>query len=158
MYDTGRDILDALKAAPDTFRFLLRNVTQEQAMAAKGGDEGWSVVEVMCHLRDAEERSVERVHLMRTENNPSIVSFDQDEWARDRNYAAQDLREALEAYNRFRGQHIEELSALSPQDWERPGLHEEQGDITIANYAMHIVAHDSQHAAQLARQLGAGTN
>lgn len=155
MYDTGRDLLDALTAAPDTFRYLLRDVTQEQAEAARGGDEGWSVVEVMCHLRDAEERAVERVRLMRTEDNPVLAGYDQDAWVTERNYAAQDLHEALAAYIRFRQQHIEELSALSPDEWERPGRHEEQGNITIATHTLHIVAHDSQHAAQLARQLGA---
>lgn len=154
MYDTGKDLLDALAAAPDTFRFLLRDVTQERAASARGGDEGWSVVEVMCHLRDAEERSCERVRLMRTEDNPLLSGYDQDEWAKERDYAAQDLRQALDDYVRFREQHIKELAALSPQDWERPGRHEEQGDITIAAHTLHIVAHDAQHAAQLAWQLG----
>ena len=156
MYETGRDLLDALKAAPDTFRFLLRDVTQEQALALKGGDEGWSIVEVMCHLRDAEERSVERVRQMRTERNPFLPAYDQDAWAVERNYAGQDLREAFEGYIRFRQQHLAELALLSPEDWERPGRHEEQGAITIAAHTLHMVAHDTQHAAQLARQLSSG--
>ncbi len=33
------------------------------------------------------------------------------------------------------------------------GLHEEQGRITISDYILHMVSHDTIHAAQIARQL-----
>ncbi|MDQ3930747.1 MAG: DinB family protein [Chloroflexota bacterium] len=153
MYNLQKDLLDAFKATSDTLRFLLRGVTQEQAASARGGDENWSVVEVMCHLRDAEERAVERMRAMRDEANPFLAAYDQEAWAVERNYAGQDLREALAAFIRLREEHISDLSALSEQEWERPGTHEEQGHITIFAHTLHMVAHDSQHAAQLARQL-----
>lgn len=153
MYNLQKDLLDAFKSTADTLRFLLNGVTQEQASAARGGDENWSVVEVMCHLRDAEERALERMRAMRDEANPFLPGYDQEAWARERNYAAQDLQDALAAFIRLREEHVNDLSALSPQDWERPGTHEEQGGITIFAHTLHMVAHDSQHAAQLARQL-----
>ena len=120
---------------------------------ARGGDEGWSVVEVLCHLRDAEEQALERMRLMRDHDNPVIAAYDQDSWASERNYAAADLHEALAAFHRFRSQHIAELAQLSPQQWKRSGQHEEQGEITIADHTLHIAAHDAVHAAQIARQL-----
>ncbi len=153
MYNLQRDLLDAFKSTSDTLRFLLREVTQEQAAAARGGDENWSVVEVMCHLRDAEERALERLRAMRDETNPFLPGYDQEAWARERNYAGQDLQDALAAFLRLREEHINDLSALSVEDWERPGTHQEQGNITIFAHTLHMVAHDSQHAAQLARQL-----
>ncbi|MDQ3705446.1 MAG: DinB family protein [Chloroflexota bacterium] len=153
MYNLQKDLLDAFKSTSDTLRFLLREVTQEQAAAARGGDENWSVVEVMCHLRDAEERALERLRAMRDETNPFLPGYDQEAWARERNYAAQDLQDALAAFLRLREEHINDLSALSTEDWERPGTHQEQGNITIFAHTLHMVAHDSQHAAQLARQL-----
>jgi alkanesulfonate monooxygenase SsuD/methylene tetrahydromethanopterin reductase-like flavin-dependent oxidoreductase (luciferase family) len=153
MYNLQKDLLDAFKSTSDTLRFLLRDVTQDRAAAARGGDENWSVVEVMCHLRDAEERALERVRAMRDESNPFLPGYDQEAWARERNYAGQNLHEALGAFLRLREEHIRDLSALSEEDWERPGTHEEQGGITIFAHTLHMVAHDSQHAAQLARQL-----
>lgn len=153
MYNLQRDLLDAFKSTSDTLRFLLREVTQEQAAAARGGDENWSVVEVMCHLRDAEERALERMRAMRDETNPFVAGYDQEAWATERDYAAQDLQDALAAFVRLREEHINDLSALSAEDWERPGTHEEQGGITIFAHTLHMVAHDAQHAAQLARQL-----
>src|SRR4051812_7531792 len=85
MYDTARDLLDAFRATPVVLARVLDGCTQEQAQAARGGDENWSVVEVLCHLRDAEARGLERMRAMRDENLPFLPAFDQDAWARDGN-------------------------------------------------------------------------
>ncbi len=143
MQDTYNYLVDALRAALTVFDALLHDCTQEQAQAARGGDEGWSVVEIVCHLRDNEECVLERMGLMRDEA-----------WARERNYAADDLREALAAFVRLRASHIAELAALTPAEWERTGQHQERGRITISNQTLRVVCHDTIHAAQLARQLG----
>lgn len=153
MYDTAKDLLDAYGAAPTVLQELLRDVSQQQAQAARGGDEGWSVVEVVCHLRDAEERALERTQLMRDQDDPFLAGYDQEQWARERNYAAADLGDALAAFMRYRSLHIGALDALPVEAWERTGRHEEQGRITISGQVAHMVAHDTIHAAQIARQL-----
>ena len=157
MYNTSQELLDAFKATPDTLNGLLGGVTQQQAAAARGGDENWSVVQVLCHLRDTEERGIERMRLMRDQSNPRVAAFDQEQWAAERNYAAAQLQDALAAFLRFRAVHIQELAALSAQDWERPGLHDEQGQITIGAHTLHLVSHDAIHLAQIARQLQQAT-
>jgi hypothetical protein len=91
MYDTPKDLLDALRATPTVLEALLRDCTQEQAQRARGGDEGWSVVEVLCHLRDAEERALERMRAMRDQAAPFLPGYDQERWARERNYAVVQL-------------------------------------------------------------------
>ncbi len=153
MQDNYDYLVDALRAAPTVLGALLRGCTQEQALGARGGDEGWSVVEIVCHLRDNEERVLERMRLMRDEVDPFIATYDQEQWARERNYAADNLREALAAWTRFRASHIAELAALTPAEWERSGQHQERGRITIGSQTLRVVCHDAIHAAQLARQL-----
>jgi hypothetical protein len=153
MYDIPRDLIDALGSAPDIYRGLLADCTQEQVVAARGGDEGWSIVEVMCHMRDAEERAWERLRAMRDEDNPHLPGYDQEAWARERNYAGDSLQNALEGFIRFREGHVADLKALPTEAWDRPGMHEERGAIDILNHTLHMAAHDAQHAAQIARQL-----
>jgi hypothetical protein len=132
---------------------LLRGCTQEEARATRGGDEGWSVVEVICHLRDAEERALERMQAMRDEVNPCLAAYDQERWAIERRYATANLHDAFAAFVRLRTQHANALAALTPAEWERTGQHEEQGRITLRNQTVHMVSHDAIHAAQIARQL-----
>ena len=153
MYDEAKDLIAALASTPETLGGLLQGVSQEQAQAARGGDEGWSVVEVTCHLRDAEERALERMRTLRDQDDPLIAGYDQEAWARERNYAADDLRAALAAFARFRQQHVAELAALTAAQWEHVGRHEEIGAVTIRNHTLHIASHDAVHLAQIGRQL-----
>ncbi len=154
MLDTHKDLLGALRAAPAVFEALLHGCTQQEAQTARGGDEGWSVIEIACHLRDAEERALERTRLMRDETDPVIAAYDQERWAKERNYATADLREALAAFAKLRARHVAVLAALAPDDWERTGQHAERGRITIGNRALLLVCHDLIHAAQMAQSLG----
>jgi DinB superfamily len=153
MYNSPKDLLDALRATPDTLTGLLAVVTQEQARQARGGDEGWSIVEVLCHLRDADEITTQRLVKMRDLDNPDILSYDQEKLAIERNYAAQDLLAALAGFIAERQRHIAVLESLSPEGWERPGNHGEIGTITILTLTIHNVSHDAIHCAQIARQL-----
>jgi hypothetical protein len=153
MYDIPKDLLDAFRSAPAVLEALLAGCTQDQAQSTRGGDENWSVVEVVCHLRDVEERGLLRMRLMRDQENPFLEAYDQEAWAHERSYAQADLRQALASFLQFRKQHVAELEALAAEDWKRSGRHEEQGQITISAHTLHLVAHDAQHEAQIARQL-----
>jgi hypothetical protein len=155
MYDSEHDMLDAFKAMPATLAFLLEGISQEQALSAKGGDEGWSIVEVVCHLRDAEGFALQRDAMMLEKDNPDIIPFDQAQLAIERHYADQDLHEALEEFIRLRREHITMLELLSAEDWKRPGEHLEMGRITIFGHVLHMVCHDAIHCAQISRQLKA---
>ncbi len=153
MYNTVQDAMAAYGATSDALQGLLRGHDQAQASAARGGDENWSVVEVLCHLRDVEEMALRRTRLMRDEADPWLAGFDQERWAKERDYAAARLDEALATFLQLRATHLAELAALRPSDWDRPGRHEEQGQINILNHLLHLVSHDAVHLAQIARQL-----
>ena len=153
MYNLPRDLIDALRVTPDTLTGLLAGLTQEQAQEAKGGDEGWSVVEVICHLRDAEEFGLQRDILMRDRDNPDIIPWDQEKRALEQDYAAQDLRTALAEFITLRQQRLAVLEGLSPEAWKRTGNHPEIGTIEIFSHVLHMVSHDAIHCAQIARQI-----
>ena len=153
MFDLQRELIDTLSATPETLAGLLRGVSPAQARSAVGGDESWSVVEVLCHLRDAEEINLGRVRAMLDENNPEIAGFDQLALAREHNYREAEPLTALADFTRLRAEYIAVLAALAPPDWERPARHKEFGTITIVAQALHRTSHDAIHCAQIARQL-----
>ncbi len=144
------NLLDALKKSSIIFPQLLYGVTQEEARAVRGGDEQWSILEIICHLRDNEQFRLERIRRMRKEDNPHIAGYNQEKLAKERNYAADDLGRAYGAFSRFRYDVIAEFESLSPAEWERTGQHEEQGIITIGDQLVRAVTHDTIHAAQIA--------
>lgn len=153
MYDVPSESLSILRATPEVLVRLLTGLTREGASFLRGGDEGWSILEVVCHLRDAEERALERMQTLRDAEMPVIAGYDQEAWARERRYADDNLDRALTAFIEFRGRHVAELEALDVAAWERAGVHDEIGRVTIASHTLHIAAHDAVHLAQIARQL-----
>jgi hypothetical protein len=154
MYDLNHDMLEALKATPEILSGLVAGKSADQVHNKRGGDEGWSVVEVLCHLRDAEEISIQRMEAMRDQDNPSITSYDQEALAREHNYQKTELLPALAGFTAYRERLLAVLSSLTPEQWERTGRHTEIGQITIFAYAIHKASHDAIHCAQIARQLG----
>jgi len=153
MYDLHRDLIEALKATPETLTGLLSGISEAQAHSATGGDENWSVVEVICHLRDADEVSVQRVEAMRDLDTPAILNYDQEAMAIEHNYKAAELQPTLAEFEAQRQRLLTILSDLTPEQWERAGQHSEFGRITILGHTIHKVNHDAIHCAQIARQL-----
>jgi len=153
MYNTIQDLLDAYRATPETLQALLREYSYEPSVTAGGSEEAWSVVEVICHLRDSEEASLQRTRLMRDQPNPMLSARDPAKLAIELNYAATPLDSALSAFLNFRTDHIHELTNLRTDQWECSGEHPSVGRITIREMIAHIVAHDAIHLAQISRQL-----
>ena len=153
MYNLHRELIETLAATPETITGLLRGIDEAQARSAKGGDENWSVIEVLCHLRDAEKIGLGRMQAMRDENYPSIPGWDQNALALERKYAEADLAPVLAAFIETRARYVAALKALQPEQWQRTGKHNETGDITILTHALHRAYHDAIHCAQIAHQL-----
>jgi hypothetical protein len=153
MYDQTQDLLDALRATPLVLTGLLHGCSEEQAHTTREGEGGWSPVEVVSHLRDAEAEALARMRTMRDQSEPMLAAYDQEQWAKHRSYTDAHLYEALDAFRRLRAQHIADLEQLAAEQWERVGHHEEYGRVTISSHTLHIVSHDCVHLAQISRHV-----
>jgi hypothetical protein len=114
------------------------------------GEEGWTAKEVVAHLRDCEEFRLARCISIRDEDEPFIAAFDQEQLALDRIYPSTVLTDELAAFGRLRGQVLELLAALDDGGWQRAGLHEQLGRITIEDHIRHAISHDMVHLRQIA--------
>jgi uncharacterized damage-inducible protein DinB len=152
MFDTQTELLDTYRATPTILRALLREVSDEQARARADADD-WSIIEVVAHLADAEETATERVTLLVQQDRPRLAAYDQDERARARNYIGLDLAATLERFARLRAAQIALLSTSDAAIWQRAGVHDEAGEITVEALTAHMAAHDAIHLAQIARLL-----
>lgn len=133
---------------------LLRGVTQVQAVAATDGPNGWSVLYIVCHLRDYETFFSERVGMMLDQNNPSFtLPGTNDELVVNNTYARQDLRLVLADYIRLRQMFITRLEGLTDDQWRRPGQDPRQGATTVLELAVNVGLHDVDHLEQIARCL-----
>jgi hypothetical protein len=153
MLTPGR-FIRGMKKAPVLLDALLSGVTQERALAARDGDDGWNVVEIVCHLRDFDAIFFNRARQIVAEERPVLEPFDHEAMARDRAYAAQDLNAAFEAYVAHRAEFVEWLKAREEAGWQRMGVHPENGEYTLLEQALQVPLHDLDHLEQIARVLG----
>jgi hypothetical protein len=150
--DAQAETLKTLRAVPPILRALVDGLDEEQARRRPSADE-WSVVEVVAHMRDVEQHALHRVRRMLTEENPHLAAFDHEAYARDRKYGDLPLQPTLGEYVELRDTHLDLLTGLDPDGWQRPGSHEVHGAVTVASYEVHVAAEEVDHLAQISRLL-----
>ncbi len=162
--------LDRLSRTPDEVAAAIAGRT-EDALGRRPGPDAWSPREIVCHLRDVEELFQTRFHTILGALEPEIFvlgagadrlapwgvrpgvrhPLDPDQWAEDRQYARQDTGLALEALRRRRAGVLALLGPLTPDAWERGGIHLQRGRLTLAEWVAGLAAHDDNHLDQLRR-------
>jgi hypothetical protein len=86
---------------------------------------------------------------MLEEDNPTLVPYDQDLRAVERNYAREDPARVLTALRAYWTGLAYLLEGLRDQDWSRPGVHPEFGAISVQLCAEEEVAHSANHLDQM---------
>ena len=49
---------------------------------------------------------------------------------------------------------LEMFARLTPDEWQRGGIHAERGRITVQSLARHVAGHDRNHLEQIQKILG----
>lgn len=111
----------------------------------------WSARQIVAHLADSELVCGHRCRQVVAEENPTLIGFDQELWARNLNYSRRKLKQSLETFRRLRAENYELLKDLPESAFERAGNHNEAGRMTLGA----LVERNAQHAESHARQLQA---
>ena len=146
-FDESADLIGSCEATLDTLGLLIGDMSEE--VQDRGG--AWTIAQVLNHLLDTERRYYGRVRRMRKEVNPQMRIQPDPDYTR---------LTALRAWSQFyelRQRHLKLLRSLKVGEWDRSGALTPIGDITIASLVRHMAAHDSMHAAQIARRLSGRT-
>ena len=147
-YVRGRDPLEMQREAPGRLAQLIAGV--EEARLGRRPEPGkWSVREILAHLAEDELATSWRYRQMIEHDGELLLPFDQDEWARLGDYGSWSPAEAFEMFRLLREANLRLLARLSPEQWERSGIHAERGRITVRELARHMAAHDVNHILQV---------
>jgi len=108
----------------------------------------WSAREVVHHLADSEMTAAVRLRVLLATDNPRIVGFDQDEFARRLHYD-RPLEASLELFKAVRRATAELLDRMRDADWARQGSHPEHGAYGIERWLEIYASHAHKHAEQI---------
>ncbi len=147
-YVKGKDPIEMQRATPATLAQLIEGVSTENLKRAPAPGK-WSIGAILAHLADDEIASGWRYRQMIENAGTPLSSFDQNEWARLGDYDSWEPREALELFRLLRAANLRMLAKLTPEEWERFGIHAERGRMTVRDLAAQMAGHDRNHIEQV---------
>jgi hypothetical protein len=145
--------LRSLRQTPVILNMVLKDVTQAQARKAIDGDDGWSVVEIVCHLRDMEVVYHTRALRMIEVDYPHLPDVDPDELGIKNDYAHQNMQKTLTDFFKKRQTFIDWLTTLTDEQWKRRGNHALYGEYSVTELAINTAIHDVNHIDQILKAL-----
>ena len=145
------ELLTRLEKGPDALGKILGGLSDE-ALRRRPADDAWSLVEIVCHLRDVEALFAERFTKAAFSERPAFGTMDNERVATALHYREADAAAALKEWRRRRADTLTLLRALPTPAWQRVGLHPKRGETTIERMAQILADHDGGHTER-AREL-----
>ena len=121
----------------------------EAGLDVRPADGGWTPREVVHHTADSEMTSAIRLRRLIAEDDPLIVGYDGDEFARRLHYANRPIEPALEAIAAARATTVQILDGLTEAQWARTGTHSESGPYGVEHWLEIYANHCHDHADQI---------
>lgn len=147
------DPLTVLRESLAALTELMRATPGEQWNRSPAPDE-WSPWQVLVHLADAEAVMGLRVRMIVTQDRPIIVGYDQDAWAARFARLDPDPQATFKRWRVLREANLRLYESLTPDEWERVGVHTERGDESARLVVKLAAGHDRAHLDQLRQGLG----
>ncbi|PYP85460.1 MAG: hypothetical protein DMF61_16505 [Blastocatellia bacterium AA13] len=138
-----------LKSLPNEIADLFRDLDAESLRWSPIPGK-WSLTELICHLRDSESIAfVVRYKKFITEQNPVFQEMDQNRAAAEGDYLNQDAHAVLTEFKQLREESITLLESLPPDQWDRAGMHERTGPLSVEQLVVMQKEHDLNHLLQM---------
>ncbi len=139
-----------------TLGFILADVDANTATSLRDpndGERGWTVVEVVCHLRDFDQIFHRRAEMMLEQDYPALPWYDHEQLAVERAYNHQELDTAYAELIASRLSFVALFRSLTEEQWQRTGVHPERGRFTMHDALFQVGLHDALHLEQICRIL-----
>jgi hypothetical protein len=146
------DRRNRLERTPDELAAAIASQPADR-LTKRPDEKSWAPVEVICHLRDAEESFNGRFQMFLAMDDVKLLPMDVDRLAVDRQYLRCDAKQAIEAFRAWRAETLQVLRRLTPEQWKRGGTHPQRGRLTFEDFLNLLCWHDDNHLDQLQRAL-----
>jgi DinB family protein len=144
---TRKKLIDQYK---DGYRVVAEALVgaKDEDLDARPAPGKWTAREVVHHLADSEMTSAIRLRFLLAVEKPTILGYDQDEFARRLHYD-RPIEASLEAFKAARRTTGEILDRMGEADWLREGTHTESGPYTAERWLEIYSKHAHGHAEQI---------
>lgn len=144
----SKELTDRYAAGAGNLAMAIRGLSREDLHWKPPADAGvglWSIREIIVHLADDECVMADRMKRVITEDNPTLLAFDEKKWAAKLAYDKQSVEDALELVGLIRKQMAVILQNVPASAWQRAGTHTERGRLTLADLVDGVQKHLEHH-------------
>jgi hypothetical protein len=131
---------------------LLRNALdglEENELATPYREGGWTVRQLVHHIADSHMNAFLRVRLALTQDNPTIVPYDEKAWAELHDSISAPVEWSLELIESLHARWVMMLQVLTEADWKRTFVHPERGPQSIEMATLLYSWHSRHHVAHI---------
>lgn len=138
------DLINRFEAGATLLPYAIAGLTPEQ-LAARPGPGAWSIGELVVHLLDSDLVGADRMKRVMSEENPTLLAYDQDAWISRLGAAEMPIQEAVEIFAANRRWMSRLLRRCSETDFARSGVHSSDGPLSLAKLVARYVGHVDNH-------------
>ena len=142
-----RALLEKFRIGSQAIDAALAGITDEE-LDRVPADGGWTARQVAHHLADSEAMAYTRLRRLVADADPQIQGYDEPLWATRLHYE-RPIAEAVAVTHAVRAASLSLLESLTPQEWERHGIHSESGAYSVDRWLEIYASHPHEHAAQI---------
>ena len=142
-----RILLD-ISETPGRLRDAIEGLTEaQQDTPYRPG--GWTVRQVVHHLADSHMHSYIRMRFALTQNEPTIMPYDENIWAGLIDARSGPVESSLLLLEGLHARWVQLLESLSEADWKRNFIHPERGTLSLDVNAAIYAWHGRHHVAHI---------
>ncbi len=145
--------LDAMRKNLLNIGYLIDQTPVPDLTTYRDGGQGWTVLEVVCHLRDFENVFLQRARLTVEQELPPLPFPKPDELAAQNRYSEQDIHAVYADWKTRRSELLAYLEGLNESAWGREAIHPTRGQMSLFDQVVICAWHDINHLEQMLRTL-----
>jgi DinB superfamily len=142
-------LLDRYRTGFDAVVDALSGISPDELDRRPPGSD-WTAREICHHLADSEATAYVRLRRLVAEDNPTIIGYDEEAFARRLHYD-RPIEPSLDVLRAVRTASLQLLESLTPAEWRRTGTHTESGPYSVEHWLESYANHPRDHADQIRR-------
>ncbi|MFA9436914.1 MAG: YfiT family bacillithiol transferase [Candidatus Bathyarchaeota archaeon] len=137
-----------LEDAPKLLREAVEGLDDEQ-LDTPYREGGWTIRQIVHHLTDSNINSYVRFKLAVTENQPTIKTWEQSDWAVLEDAVSMPVDVSLSLLDSLHQRWVVFLKSLTEEDMKKKFVHPEGGVLTVEENIWNYSWHSRHHTAQI---------
>ena len=144
-------LINAYAEGPRLLEAAVAGLSQDE-LRYRPGPEHWSIHENVVHVADTDLVGATRMRYVIVQPGSTLVSFDQNAWARVLDYVALSMPQSLALLRAVRVTTVEMLGRVPADAWEQVGINTEAGPQTLEWLVEHFANHVHYHLRTIAKR------